>query len=225
MSLDLDNIKWNDDSLLPCIAQEHESNEVLMLAYMNKEALELSIQTGIAHYYSRSKRRLWKKGEQSGNVQEIKEILLDCDNDTILLKVAQKGVACHTGAKSCFFKQIKIESNIETKHDVTGFYNTLDILYHNILQRKSANKDKSYTALLFSKGDNGIAKKIIEESGELCLAMKDNDEHEIIHECADVFYHILVALAYHNIDVDRIYQELSSRMGMSGIEEKQNRRK
>lgn len=224
------NIKWDSNGLIPCIVQDSKTHEVLMLAYMNEEALELSLQTRIAHYYSRSKQRIWKKGETSGHIQEIQEILLDCDNDTILLRVAQRGAACHTGNATCFFKSIDLES----KHCKQGLvmpqdlqqiekYGVLDILYHTLLERKESNPNLSYTASLFAKGENAIAKKIIEESGEFCFAFKDKNLHEIIYECADVFYHIFVALADREIHPDRIYQELARRMGKSGIEEKKSR--
>ena len=232
------NIHWDRQGLLPCIAQDYINHEVLMLAYMNEEAFKLTMQTGIAHYFSRSKQRIWKKGEQSGHIQEVCSIKLDCDRDTILLHVNQKGVACHTGAKSCFFHTIATRDNDKLVYTESNklengmqdsiqkglqVYDTLDILYHTLLERKHANSDTSYTASLFTKGDNVIAKKIIEEAGEFCFAFKDKDSKEIIYECADVFYHILVALASMNIHPDRIYQELNRRMGTSGIVEKQNR--
>lgn len=219
------HIAWDTHSLLPCIVQDSITKEVLMLAYMNEEALQLSLQTRIAHYFSRSKQRIWKKGEQSGNIQEIQTFYLDCDNDTLLLQVKQKGVACHTGEKSCFFKEIAPNGTIAQQAQAQNAptYDTLDILYHTLLERKHADKETSYTAALFAKGENAIAKKIIEEAGELCFALKDNDSKEIIYECADVFYHILVGLAFANIHPDRIYQELQRRMGVSGITEKRGR--
>lgn len=227
------HIAWDNKGLIPCITQDSISNEVLMLAYMNEEALNLTLQTGIAHYFSRSKQRIWKKGEQSGNIQEVCEIKLDCDSDSILLRVRQKGVACHTGEFSCFFKNIDsinkdcANNNLEiTKDSLThslNTYDTLDTLYHTLLERKNADSTTSYTASLFAKGTNAIAKKIIEEAGEFCFALKDRDSKEIIYECADVFYHILVGLASENIHPDRIYQELIKRMGVSGIAEKQSR--
>ena len=235
------NIHWNEQKLLPCIVQDYKNNEVLMLAYMNELALKLTMQTGVAHYFSRSKQRIWKKGEQSGHIQEVHSIKLDCDRDTILLSVNQKGVACHTGERSCFFHTIaeldnenrlayidsKLENNVKDSIQSTTstkqIYDTFDILYHTLLEKKFADSKTSYTASLFAKGDNAIAKKIIEEAGEFCFAFKDKDSKEIIYECADVFYHILVALAITNIHPDRIYQELIRRMGTSGIVEKQNR--
>ncbi len=220
-------IDWNKIDLIPVIAQEYKSNEVLMLAYMNKEALELSLKTNIAHYYSRSKKRIWKKGETSGNIQLIKEILIDCDNDTLLLKIEQVGLnACHTGRRSCFFTNLKTN---KTLHDIDTTtidkYSIIDRLYHTICERKNQNPNNSYVASLFSKGENSILKKVVEESGEFCFAIKDNNEKEIIYETADLVFHILVALGYKNIDPDLIKQELKRRFGLSGLKEKKSRSK
>ncbi len=221
----LQRVDWQKQELLPVIVQDAASNEVLMMAYMNEEALRLSLESGIAHYFSRSKQRIWKKGESSGHTQEIEEFLIDCDNDTLLIKVKQNGVACHTGRKSCFFT--KLDSK-ETLHDVevdtTAAYGIIDTLYHVIQERKSADPQSSWTAKLFAKGDNTILKKVIEEAGEFTFAYKDDDESEMVYEAADLTYHMLVALAAKNISPDRIKQELSRRFGLSGIEEKKSRK-
>ena len=218
-------IDWQKQNLLPVIVQDSTTNEVLMMAYMDKEALRLSLKTKTAHYFSRSKQRIWKKGESSGHIQQIEEFLLDCDNDTLLIKVKQHGVACHTGRKSCFFTKLESGesvSNIEI--DTKTTYSVIDTLYHTIQERKNADPSTSWTAKLFSKGENTILKKVIEESGEFTFAYKDNDEKEIIYEAADLTYHVLVALASKNISPDRIKQELSRRFGISGIEEKNSRK-
>ena len=223
--IDLEKIDFEkQDGMIPVVVQDTETLEVLMLAYMNKEALELTISTNYAHYFSRSKQRLWKKGEESGHTQKVNEILLDCDNDTILLKVEQHGVACHTGRKSCFFTNIKtneIISDVEVNPNLS--YSVIDLLYHTILERKHSDSEKSYTSSLLNGKENNLLKKIVEEAGELTFALKDNDENEIIYESADVTYHILVALAKHNISPDRIKQELARRFGLSGIDEKNSR--
>ncbi len=219
-----DKIDWKKNPLIPAIVQDYKSNEVLMLAYMNEEALNLTLSTSFAHYFSRSRQRIWKKGESSGNTQEIKEILIDCDNDTILLKVKQNGgVACHTGRESCFFTSLSTGREIkEPKVEID--YSIVDKLYHTILERKGADRESSYTAKLFFKGENTILKKVIEEAGEFCFAIKDRDEKEIIYEGADLLYHSLVALAIYDINPDRVKQELSKRFGISGIEEKKSRK-
>jgi phosphoribosyl-ATP pyrophosphohydrolase/phosphoribosyl-AMP cyclohydrolase len=208
--------------LVPVIVQDIDTNEVLMLAYMNEEALELTQKTGFAHYFSRSRNKIWKKGESSGNTQEVKEILIDCDNDTILLKVKQNGPACHTGRKSCFFTNLKTgEITMDKEEDIE--YNFVDKLYHTLLERKMANPKSSYVASLYHKGENSILKKVAEEAAEFCFAVKDDDKKEIIYEAADLAFHTLVALAYKNIHPEAILEELKRREGVSGIEEKKKR--
>ncbi len=220
----LNRIDWQKQELLPVIVQDVTNNEVLMMAYMDQEALTLSLQTNIAHYFSRSKQRIWKKGESSGHIQTIHSFNLDCDNDTLLIKVIQEGVACHTGRRSCFFTELKsgtIETEVEVNTD--AMYGVIDTLYHTIQERKNADPSTSWTAKLFAKGENTILKKVIEESGEFTFAFKDNDEPEMIYEAADLTYHMLVALAYKNISPDRIKQELARRFNLSGIAEKNAR--
>ena len=220
----INRVDWEKSELLPVIVQEESTNEVLMMAYMNKEALGLSLETKIAHYFSRSKQRIWKKGESSGHTQTIRSFSLDCDNDTLLIKVTQKGVACHTGRKSCFFTELESgEANAGVQIDTTATYGVIETLYHTIQERKNADPKTSWTASLMSKGDNTILKKIVEEAGEYCFAHKDNDEKEMVYEAADLTYHMLVALAVKNISPDRIKQELARRFDMSGIAEKNAR--
>lgn len=217
-------IDWSKSEIIPAIAQDSITNKVLMLAYMNEEALKLTLKTKEAHYFSRSKQRIWKKGESSGNTQIIKDILIDCDNDTLLLKIDQNGVACHTGRKSCFFT--KLENNqevIKQEMNMNKIYSVIDTLYHTLQDRKNSSIENSYTAKLLSKGENHILKKICEEAGELCFAVKDNNVDEIIYESADLTYHVLVALAFKDINPDRVKQELAKRFGISGIEEKNSR--
>jgi len=221
----LQTINWDKIDLIPVIVQEIDTNEILMLAYMNKEALDLSLKSNIAHYFSRSKQRIWKKGESSGNIQNIKQILLDCDEDSILLKVEQiGGVACHTGQKSCFYRDINSGQSISKAIlDTNNIYSIIDVLYHTIQDRKKGDPKSSYTALLFNKGENTILKKVAEEIAEFTYAIKDKDEKEIIYEAADVIYHMLVALSFVDINPDRIKSELKKRFGISGIEEKNSR--
>ncbi|PNV82870.1 MAG: bifunctional phosphoribosyl-AMP cyclohydrolase/phosphoribosyl-ATP pyrophosphatase [Sulfurimonas sp.] len=220
----INKIDWQKISLLPVVVQDVNSNEILMMAYMNKEALSLSLATKIAHYFSRSKQRIWKKGESSGHTQEIRSFYIDCDNDTLLIKVLQNGVACHTGRRSCFFTELEsgeIQSDVEVSSE--SLYGVIDTLYHTIQERKNADPQSSWTAKLLSKGDNTILKKVVEEAGEFSFAYKDNDEKEMIYEAADLTYHMLVALAAKNISPDRIKQELARRFDMSGIAEKNSR--
>jgi phosphoribosyl-AMP cyclohydrolase / phosphoribosyl-ATP pyrophosphohydrolase len=221
----LTKIDWEKmNNLIPVITQDATTNEVLMLAYMNQEALELTLKTNYAHYFSRSKQRIWKKGESSNHLQQIVEILIDCDNDTLLLKVNQEGVACHTGRKSCFFTNLATNEAIsDVQIDTSSAYGIIDTLYHVIQEKKNDDPTKSYTAKLLQGKQNSMLKKIVEESGEFTFAIKDNDTEEIIYEAADITYHVLVALASKNISPDRVKQELARRFGISGIEEKNSR--
>ena len=219
------SIDWEKHPLIPTIVQDADSKEVLMLAYMNEEALQKTLATGFAHYYSRSREKLWKKGEASGNVQEVVDIRLDCDNDTLLLLVKQKGPACHTGRKSCFYKDL--HSGTITSEPIQNpdemYQDVVDRLYHIIQEKKDADPHTSWTAKLFSKGENTILKKVIEEAGEFCFAIKDDNKDEIIYECADLVYHALVALASKDISPELVRKELKRRFGRSGIEEKASR--
>ena len=182
MKIDWDKV----GALLPVVVQESSTNEILMLAYMNEEALNLSVRSGFAHYFSRTRNRIWKKGEESGNVQKIDEMFLDCDNDTLLIKVEQiGGVACHTGEKSCFFRKFepiadtKDRNLIEKTPVKKPSYGIIDEVYHEILDRKlNGDPEKSYVASLFKKGENSILKKIGEEATELVTACKDASAHK-----------------------------------------------
>ncbi len=219
-------INWKKNPLIPAIAQDYKSNQVLMLAYMNEEAYNLTLKSGYAHYYSRSKKRLWKKGESSNHTQEIKDILLDCDADTIILKVKQNGVACHTGRESCFFTSVLEDRVIlDKKIDTNAIYGVVDTLYHTILDRKNSRENiKSWTKKLLNDRDLMIS-KIREEADEVAIAIESESDNQVIYEVADLAYHTLVGLGYRDISPDRVKQELARRFGISGIEEKESRGK
>lgn len=219
-------IDWKKNPLIPAIAQDHENNEVLMLAYMNEEAYNLTLSTGFAHYFSRSKQRIWKKGESSNHTQEVKDVLLDCDADTVILKIKQNGVACHTGRKSCFFTSVMQEKIIlEQEVNTDAIYSVVDTLYHTILERKNAPEEaKSWTKKLLDNKDLMLS-KIREEANEVCVAINEESDEQVIYESADLLYHTLVGLGYRDISPDRVKQELARRFGMSGIKEKANRKK
>ncbi len=223
--MSIEKIDWEKvNGLVPVITQDATSNEVLMLAYMDKQALELTQQTKQAHYFSRTKQRIWKKGESSGHLQDVQSIMIDCDNDTILLKVNQTGVACHTGRKSCFFTDLESgEKKIDVEVDTATAYGVIDNLYHVIQSRKNDDPKTSYTAKLLQGKENSMLKKIVEEAGEFTFAVKDNDTEEIIYEAADIVYHMLVAMASKNVNPDRVKQEIARRFRLSGIEEKNSR--
>jgi len=221
----INKVDWEKSALIPVVAQDYLTNEVLMLAYMDKEALSLTLSTKKAHYFSRSKQRIWMKGETSGNIQNVQDIMIDCDNDTLLIMIEQVGgAACHTGRKSCFFTRLESDEVIsEVDEGVLANYSVIDQLYHVIQERKNVDPESSYVASLLHKGENAYLKKVVEEAGEFCFAVKDNDEKEIIYEAADLAFHTLVALGDKNINPDRIKQELARRFGLSGIEEKKSR--
>jgi len=219
-------IDWTKTPLIPAIAQDYRTNDVLMLAYMNEEAYNLTLSTGYAHYFSRSKQRIWKKGESSGHTQEVKDLLLDCDADTVVLKIKQNGVACHTGRKSCFFTSVMQDKVILDKEvDTDAIYGVVDTLYHTILERKNAPAEqKSWTKKLLDDKELLLG-KIREEADEVCVAIDEESDEQVIYEAADLLYHTLVGLGYREISPDRVKQELARRFGMSGIEEKESRQK
>ena len=221
----IDKVDWEKVSLLPVIVQDKDSKAVLMMAFMDKEALTLTLQTKQAHYFSRTKQRIWKKGESSGNFQNIEDIFIDCDNDTLLITIEQVGgIACHTGRKSCFFTKLDSDEIVsKVDESATQKYSVIDKLYHTLKEKKTADPKTSYTASLLAKGENSYLKKVVEEAGEFCFAVKDNNKDEIIYECADLVYHTLVALVDKGVDPDRVKQELTKRFNQSGIEEKNSR--
>ncbi|MEA3422440.1 MAG: bifunctional phosphoribosyl-AMP cyclohydrolase/phosphoribosyl-ATP diphosphatase HisIE [Bacillota bacterium] len=196
------NIKYDEKGLVPAIVQDDASGKVLMLAYMNEEAVNLTIEKKLAHYFSRSRQKLWLKGETSGHYQHVKSFHYDCDSDTILLKVKQIGVACHTGSFSCFFNEVFDESS-------EG--NILDNLYEIIMDRKINPKEDSYTTYLFKEGIDKILKKIGEESSEVIIGAK-NSKEELVYESSDLIYHLMVLLVNEDITLTDIYRELKKRM-------------
>lgn len=214
--------------LIPAVIQDYKNKAVLMLAYMNAESLRLSLKTGETHFWSRSRKKLWRKGETSGHIQSIKNIFVDCDGDTLLIEVDQVEVACHTGARSCFFQALtQTEGLIRRTDSVDGEGpsqpSVLQRLSKTIEERKRKPSKASYTRSLMEAGIDRILKKVAEESGELIIAAKNGNKDEIVHETADLIYHLLVTLGYYDISFQAIEMELDGRMGQSGIEEKKSR--
>lgn len=206
----IEELKFDKQGLIPAVIQEEGTNRVLMVAYMNKESLLETIKTKQTVFYSRSRKTLWRKGETSGNVQYVKEILTDCDGDCLLIKVSQTGVACHTGEKSCFFRKIeggKVVENKSPAHDAS----ILAEVFNVILDRKHNPKKDSYTNYLFDKGIDKILKKVGEESAETIIAAKNKDKAEIAWEVSDLIYHIMVMLAQCDMTLEDIYEELAKR--------------
>ena len=218
--MDIKNLKYDSNGLIPAIIQDWKNGDVLMRAYMNEESLKKTIETGFTHFWSRSRGKLWKKGETSGNEQIVKEISYDCDNDTLLVKVEQKGVACHTGNRSCFYSKLtqgvipREARNLEVE---TFSGNVIDKIYEVILDRKRNLREGSYVSSLFKNGKDKILKKIGEEASEVVIGSKNDKKEEIIYEIADLWFHTLVLLGYHDISPEDIYKELQKRFGKSGI--------
>jgi phosphoribosyl-ATP pyrophosphohydrolase/phosphoribosyl-AMP cyclohydrolase len=217
----LENLRFDANGLIPAIAQDAEDGQVLMLAYMNADALARTLETGLAHYYSRSRGRLWRKGEESGHVQRVRAILYDCDEDTLLLKVNQEVAACHTGHRSCFYRAVPGAAAGETpstepRFDPQAVYAGLGILlevYGVIEDRKSRRPEGSYVASLFAKGTDEILKKVAEESTEVLLAAKSGNREQLVYEMADLWFHSLVVLAGQDIRPEEIARELARRFG------------
>jgi len=205
-SIPVDKIVYNEQGLVPAIVQDYLDGTVLMMAWMNQSSLEKTLTTGETVFWSRSRQELWHKGATSGHTQKIKSIRYDCDSDALLITVEQIGdIACHTGERSCF-------------HQVDGTINsppadTLSQVFQVITDRRDHPQEKSYTCKLLAGGDNKILKKIGEESAEVVMACKDNDRDAIASEVADLFYHTLVAMAYHHVDIKAVYAKLQERRG------------
>ncbi|MCR5673305.1 MAG: bifunctional phosphoribosyl-AMP cyclohydrolase/phosphoribosyl-ATP diphosphatase HisIE [Lachnospiraceae bacterium] len=205
------DIKWEElktdaNGLVPVVCQDILTNEVLMVAYMNKEAYENTVREGLMTYYSRSRKELWRKGDTSGHYQYVKELYCDCDNDTILAKVIQIGNACHTGKRSCFFNEIQ-----KKETDICDPYTVLEDVMGVIIDRKEHPKEGSYTNYLFDKGIDKILKKVGEEATEIVIAAKNPEPEECKYEIADLLYHIMVLMADKGLTWDDIMTELANR--------------
>lgn len=204
--IDFSDFKLLDNGLIPVVVQDYRTNEVLMVAYMNEESFNKTIETGKMTYYSRSRQELWLKGDTSGHFQHVKSLMLDCDNDTILAKVCQIGAACHTGSYSCFFKELAKKEF--SKKDP---FKILQEDYDIIIDRKNNPKDGSYTNYLFDKGIDKILKKCGEEAAEMIIAAKNPESEELKYEIADFLYHMMVLMAECDIDWEDVAIELLNR--------------
>lgn len=204
--MEFSQFKTNEQGLIPVIVQHYKTQEVLMLAYMNKEAFYHTIKTGRMTYYSRSRQKLWVKGETSGHYQYVKSLTIDCDNDTLLAKVDQVGAACHTGNPTCFFQHLA-----GNDYDETNPLRVFESVYETILDRKEHPKEGSYTNYLFEKGIDKILKKIGEEATEVVIAAKNPNSEEVKYELSDFLYHAMVLMALKGITWDDIIKELADR--------------
>ena len=209
----IDQIKFDNNGLVPVIVQDESSKEVLMLSYANREALEKTLEVKQAHYYSRSRKELWHKGATSGHIQYIQDVRYDCDSDTVLYLVHQEGVACHTGNYSCFYRGLKekgsalpnLQQSLKEKESV------LSNLQQLIAHRRTHPKEGSYTNYLFEKGVDKILKKVGEETAEIIIAAKNGSKSETVYETADLLYHLTVLLTALDIDWSDVMAELQSR--------------
>jgi len=232
--LNIKDLVYDEDGLIPAIIVDADTGEVLMMAYMNEESLQISISEGRACFWSRSREELWRKGESSGNVQYIVSIKTDCDKDTLLVTVKKDGPACHTGEESCFFEELYNVNSVDGVNAVDdgnqddGKINIIDItdtlrggkrakqfsleaLHDVVKSRKAAPKPGSYTNYLFEKGIDKILKKLGEESTEVIIAGKSGSKKETIYEISDLMYHILVLMTEMDISLDDVLRELESR--------------
>jgi len=196
------DLKFNSEGLIPAIVQDASNNEVLMMAYMNEEAYRLTVETGKAHYWSRSRGKLWLKGETSGHFQHVVSIQLDCDRDTLLLRVNQEGVACHLGRMSCFEEVLY--------GDVSGTMAIVNELQRVIEERKRNPKEGSYTNKLLADEDKRL-KKLVEEAAETILAAKGKDVQAMSWEVADLIYHLMVVLEASELPMENVYRKLAER--------------
>lgn len=213
-AIPVEAIKYDDRGLVPAIVQDYLDGTVLMMAWMNQESLQKTIETGETWFWSRSRQEFWHKGETSGHLQLVKSLRYDCDSDCLLITVEQIGdIACHTGERSCFHR---VNNHVEAPPA-----DTLSQIYAVVRDRRDHPTETSYTCKLFAGGDNKILKKIGEESAEVVMACKDDDpaandantQAAIAGEVADLFYHTLVALAHHNVDIKAVYRKLQERRG------------
>lgn len=202
----IDTIKFDEKGLVPAIAQDARTGTVLMLAYMNREALETTFKTRKATYFSRSRNELWEKGATSGNTQRVVELYYDCDADAVLLKVDQTGNACHTGKYTCFHNAVLNDGAAS----VSGAAAINDD-YAIILDRIKNPRPGSYTNYLFEKGIDKMCKKVGEEASEVIIAAKNGAKDEVVYEIADLIYHLLVVMAHQNVTPEEIYAELEKR--------------
>lgn len=211
--------KFDEQGLLPAVVQDWLDGTVLMLGYMNRDAFKRTLATRSVHFWSRSRKALWEKGETSGNRLVVRAIFVDCDHDTILVKAEPLGPTCHTGERACFFSKLNEEGNAELETSSEAWGGILEGVLRTIRDRRAQPQSGSYTTKLFEGGHDKILKKVAEEAGEVLLAAKGGKKEDIIYEVADLFFHTLMVLGYHEVNLQEVYQELGKRFGRSGLRE------
>ncbi|NKB80959.1 MAG: bifunctional phosphoribosyl-AMP cyclohydrolase/phosphoribosyl-ATP diphosphatase HisIE [Nitrospirales bacterium] len=214
-------LQFDEQGLVPAVVQDWRDGSVLMLGYMNQDALTETMNTQFVHFWSRSRKTLWKKGESSEHYLIVKQLYVDCDHDTILVKAEPVGPTCHTGAPSCFFTAITEQGEQDTHASHKAQGGIFDRLYEMTVSRKESPDPNSYVSSLLIGGTDRILKKVVEEAGEVILAAKNDNREEIIYEVADLLFHTMVMLGHCDIPPEEIYQELGKRFGKSGLKKKE----
>ncbi len=209
MDMELEKLKFSDEGLLPVIVQDSSSGQILMLAYANREALELTVRTGRTHFWSRSRKKIWNKGEESGHFQDVREIFVDCDCDTVLVTVEQTGAACHTGEPTCFYRSGDMEEKAAPAFEKAS----LGKVFSVIEDRKRNPREGSYVSGLMKGGIDRILRKIGEEAGEVVIAAKNGDRDELVYELTDLWFHSMVLLCEAGLSPQDISDELERRFG------------
>lgn len=211
----IDELHFDRKGLIPAIVQDKNTNEILMVAYMNEDAVIKTVETKKATFWSRSRNQLWVKGETSGNFMLVDEIRVDCDEDAILLLVTPAGPACHTGNKSCFYRKVRdgILTMINSVADTDDISDALEKEQEVVISRKLKPEPGSYTNYLFDKGDDKILKKVGEEAAEVVIAGKNRSKDEIAYETADLMYHLTVMLVDNGMTWEDIFREMKNRRG------------
>jgi phosphoribosyl-ATP pyrophosphohydrolase/phosphoribosyl-AMP cyclohydrolase len=211
------NMAFDDQGLVPAVVQDWRDGSVLMVGFMNREALDQTLKTKQVHFWSRSRQTLWQKGETSGHYLLVKDLFIDCDRDTVLVKAEPLGPTCHTGAVSCFFSKVGDMGMPDHGPSLESLGGIMEQVYRTIFDRKTNPKPGSYVSALYQAGKDRMLKKIVEEAGEVVLGSKNDARDEIVHEVADLLFHTLVVLGYHGITLQEIYQELANRIGKAGL--------
>jgi phosphoribosyl-ATP pyrophosphohydrolase/phosphoribosyl-AMP cyclohydrolase len=212
-------LKLDEKGLLPAVVQDWLDGSVLMVGYMNREAIAKTLETKGVHFWSRSRKRLWEKGETSGHKLRVKDLFIDCDRDTILVKVQAEGPVCHTGERACFFSRLDDRGRVAESPTQDAAGGILEAILRTIRDRQAHPRTGSYTTKLFEGGQDRILKKVVEEAGEVLLASKGGKKEEIVYETADLVFHTLMVLGHHDVALQDIYAELGRRFGRSGVRE------
>ena len=209
----VEQLRFDEHGLIPAVVQDWRDGTVLMVGFMSREAVHKTLETKSVHFWSRARQKLWEKGETSGHRLSVREVFVDCDQDTILVKAEPTGPTCHTGERACFFTSVEGKTDAKSREAHGAL---LDAICRTIENRKATRQAGSYVASLFDGGQDRILKKVAEEAAEVILASKTGKPDEIVHEVADLFFHTLVMLGYHELTLQDVYDELGRRFGKTG---------